>query len=137
MSQAVADGEGASRVARIAVEGAPESVERVARAVADSPLVKSALLGADPNFGRILQSVGQARGAGAPVVVDLAIEGIQVASAGVGLDLDAETWRTLEQAVESPEVDIELALPGEGGETEVFFSDLTHEYVTINSEYST
>ena len=53
------------------------------------------------------------------------------------LDLDAETWRTLEQAVESPEVDIELALPGEGGETEVFFSDLTHEYVTINSEYST
>jgi glutamate N-acetyltransferase/amino-acid N-acetyltransferase len=133
----VADGEGATRVARVVVRGATDGVERVARAVADSPLVKSALLGADPNFGRILQSVGQALGAGAPFVVDLAIEGIQVASAGVVLDLDAETWRTLERAVESPEVDIELALPGEGGETEVFFSDLTHEYVTINSEYST
>jgi glutamate N-acetyltransferase/amino-acid N-acetyltransferase len=133
----VADGEGATRVGRVVVRGATDVVEPVARAVADSPLVKSALLGADPNFGRILQSVGQALGAGAPFVVDLAIEGIQVASAGVVLDLDAEAWRTLERAVESPEVDIELALPGEGGETEVFFSDLTHEYVTINSEYST
>ncbi len=133
----VADGEGATRVARVVVRGASDAVERVARAVADSPLVKSALLGADPNFGRILQSVGQALGAGAPFVVDLSIEGIQVASAGVVLDLDAETWRTLERAVESPEVEIDLALPGEGGETEVFFSDLTHEYVTINSEYST
>jgi len=133
----VADGEGATRVGRVVVRGATDIVERVARAVADSPLVKSALLGADPNFGRILQSVGQALGAGAPFVVDLTIEGIQVASAGVVLDLDAEMWRTLERAVESPEVDIELSLPGEGGETEVFFSDLTHEYVTINSEYST
>jgi glutamate N-acetyltransferase / amino-acid N-acetyltransferase len=133
----VADGEGATRVGRVVVRGATDAVEPVARAVADSPLVKSALLGADPNFGRILQSVGQALGAGAPFVVDLAIEGIQVASAGVVLDLDADTWRTLELAVESPEVDIDLALPGEGGETEVFFSDLTHEYVTINSEYST
>ena len=133
----VADGEGATRVGRVVVRGATDGVERVARAVADSPLVKSALLGADPNFGRILQSVGQALGAGAPFVVDLTIEGIQVASAGVVLDLDAETWRTLERAVESPEVDIDLALPGEGGETEVFFSDLTHEYIRINSEYST
>jgi glutamate N-acetyltransferase / amino-acid N-acetyltransferase len=133
----VADGEGATRVGRVVVRGATEVVEPVARAVADSPLVKSALLGADPNFGRILQSVGQALGSGTPFVVDLAIEGIQVASAGVVLDLDADAWRTLERAVESSEVDIDLALPGEGGETEVFFSDLTHEYVTINSEYST
>ena len=41
------------------------------------------------------------------------------------------------KAATPKKVDIELALPGEGGETEVFFSDLTHEYVTINSEYST
>ena len=56
----VADGEGARRVGRIVVRGAPELVERVARAVADSPLVKTQLHGADPNFGRILQSAGQA-----------------------------------------------------------------------------
>jgi glutamate N-acetyltransferase / amino-acid N-acetyltransferase len=133
----VADGEGATRVGRIVVRGASEQVDPVARAIADSPLVKAALLGADPNFGRILQSTGQALGSGTPFVVDLSIEGLQVASAGVVLDLDAEQWRTLERAVESPEVEIELSLPGEGGETEVFFSDLTHEYVTINSEYST
>ncbi|HEX2160221.1 MAG TPA: bifunctional ornithine acetyltransferase/N-acetylglutamate synthase [Thermoleophilaceae bacterium] len=133
----VADGEGATRVGRVVVRGAEELVEPVARGVADSPLVKSALLGADPNFGRILQSVGQVLGGGAPFVVDLAIEGVQVASAGVVLDLDAETWRTLERAVESREVEIDLTLPGEGGETELFFSDLTHQYVTINSEYTT
>jgi glutamate N-acetyltransferase/amino-acid N-acetyltransferase len=133
----VADGEGATRVARVAVEGAPEAVERVGRAVADSPLVKSALLGADPNFGRILQSTGQALGAGTPFVVDLEIEGLQVVSAGTVIDLDADAWRTLERAVEGSEVEFRLTLPGEGGETEVFFSDLTHEYVTINSEYST
>ena len=133
----VADGEGTTRVGRITVRGAQEHVEPVARAVADSPLVKAALLGADPNFGRILQSTGQALGGGSPFVVDLEIEGLQVVSAGVVLDLDADAWRTLEQAVEASEVDIALTLPGEGGETEVFFSDLTHEYVTINSEYST
>jgi glutamate N-acetyltransferase / amino-acid N-acetyltransferase len=133
----VADGEGATRVGRVVVRGAIELVEPVARTVADSPLVKSALLGADPNFGRILQSTGQALPPGTPFVVDLEIEGIQVASAGVVIDLDAEAWRTLERSVESPEVELILTLPGEGGETEVFFSDLTHEYVTINSEYST
>jgi len=99
--------------------------------------VKSALLGADPNFGRILQAAGQALGAGAPFVVDLEIEGMQVVSAGTVLDLDGEAWRTLEKSVEGSEVEFRLTLPGEGGETEVFFSDLTHEYVTINSEYST
>jgi glutamate N-acetyltransferase / amino-acid N-acetyltransferase len=134
----VADGEGATRVARIVVRGAQEIVEPVARAIADSPLVKSALLGADPNFGRILQAAGQAlAGSGVPFVVDLEIEGLQVASAGVTIDLDADAWRTLERSVESSEVEFTLTLPGEGGETEVFFSDLTHEYVTINSEYST
>ena len=133
----VADGEGATRVARVSVEGDPTAVERVARAVADSPLVKSALLGADPNFGRILQSVGQALGSGTPFVVDLEIEGLQVVSAGAVIDLDGEAWRTLERSVEGNEVEFRLTLPGEGGEAEVFFSDLTHEYVTINSEYST
>ncbi|MEX1142159.1 MAG: bifunctional glutamate N-acetyltransferase/amino-acid acetyltransferase ArgJ [Thermoleophilaceae bacterium] len=133
----VADGEGATRVGRVVVRGAADAVGPVARAVADSPLVKSALLGADPNFGRILQATGQALGRGAPFVVDLEIEGIQVASAGAVLDLDGERWRSLERAVEASEVEIALTLPGEGGETEVFFSDLTHDYVRINSEYST
>ncbi len=133
----VADGEGASRVARVIVRGGQELVEPVARAVADSPLVKSALLGADPNFGRILQAAGQALAGRSAFVVDLLIEGLQVVSASTVLDLDAQEWQTLEAGVAREEVEFELTVPGEGGETEVFFSDLTPDYVSLNSEYST
>ncbi len=132
----VADGEGATRVGRIVVRGGPELVEPVARAVADSPLVKTALLGADPNFGRVLQAAGQAMAGRAPFVVDLEIEGRPVVSGGVALDLSEAELRELAAAVAVPEVDFELTLPGDGGETEVFFSDLSHEYVSINSEYT-
>jgi glutamate N-acetyltransferase/amino-acid N-acetyltransferase len=132
----VADGEGATRVGRIVVRGGPELVEPVARAVADSPLVKTALLGADPNFGRVLQAAGQAMAGRAPFVVDLEIEGRPVVSGGVALDLSEAELRELAGAVAVPEVDFELTLPGDGGETEVFFSDLSHEYVSINSEYT-
>ena len=133
----VADGEGATRVGRIVVRGAEELVEPVARAVADSPLVKTALHGADPNFGRILQATGQALAGRAPFVVDLDIEGHRVASAGQELELPDEEWAALERAVAGPEVEIELTVPGSGGETEVFFSDLTRDYVSINADYST
>jgi glutamate N-acetyltransferase/amino-acid N-acetyltransferase len=134
----VADGEGARRVGRIVVRGYPELVERVARAVADSPLVKTQLYGADPNYGRILQSTGQAlAGTGVPFLVDLEIEGRQVVSGGQVVPLDDAEFAALEQAVQRDAVEYVLTLPGEDGETEVFFSDLGHEYVTINSEYTT
>ena len=133
----VADGEGAQRVGRVTVRGGMDLVEPVARAVADSPLVKTALLGADPNFGRILQAAGQAMAGRAPFVVDLAIEGRQVVSAGTVVELEPGEWEGLEQDVAAPEVEFELTVPGEGGETEVFFSDLTHDYVSINADYST
>jgi glutamate N-acetyltransferase/amino-acid N-acetyltransferase len=134
----VADGEGAQRVGRIVVRGAPELVDPVARAVANSPLVKTQLHGADPNFGRILQSAGHAlAGTGAPFLVDLEIEGQQVVSGGQVVPLDDGEFARLEQAVTADQVEYVLTLPGEEGETEVFFSDLSHEYVTINSEYTT
>src|SRR6185436_3719884 len=69
----VHDGEGARRVGRVLVSGRPEAVEPVARAVANSPLVKSALHGGDANFGRILQAAGQVWPPGEPFVVDLEI----------------------------------------------------------------
>jgi glutamate N-acetyltransferase/amino-acid N-acetyltransferase len=134
----VADGEGATRAGRVVVRGAAELVEPVARAVADSPLVKTALLGADPNFGRVLQAAGQALGGyGAPFDVDLRIEGRPVASSGHMLELSSEEWAELERAVAAPEVELDLTVPGSGGETEVFFSDLTHDYVSLNADYST
>src|SRR3954468_3187720 len=131
----VADGEGAKRVGRIVVRGDVDNVEPVARSVANSPLVKTALHGADPNFGRILQAAGQVLPP--PFVVDLDIEGRRVVTAGEGDPLSDAEVRALEEAVTGDEVEFELTIPGEGGETEVFFSDLSHEYVTINAEYTT
>ena len=133
----VADGEGATRIGRVVVRGGAELVEPVARAVADSPLVKTALLGADPNFGRILQAAGQALAGRAPFVLDLGIEGRQVVSGGAALELSDAELGELARLVDADEVEIELDLPGEGGETEVFFSDLSHRYIEINAEYST
>jgi glutamate N-acetyltransferase/amino-acid N-acetyltransferase len=126
----VADGEGARRVGRIVVNGRSDAVEPVARSIANSPLVKAALHGGDPNFGRVLQAAGQAWPRGEPFVADLAIEGHQVVSAG----------DTVEPApaelVSGREVEFVLTMPGEGGETEVFFSDLSPDYVSYNAEYT-
>jgi glutamate N-acetyltransferase/amino-acid N-acetyltransferase len=133
----VADGEGAKRVGRVVVSGSPDTVERVARAVADSPLVKAALHGGDPNFGRLLQAAGQVWEPGQQFVADLEIEGRPVVSAGNALELAAEELRELEAAVQGDEIEYYLTIPGDGGETEVFFSDLSEEYVTFNATYTT
>jgi len=132
----VADGEGAARVGRVVVSGAAQAVEPVARAVADSPLVKTALHGGDPNFGRILQAAGAAWPEGEPFVADLSIEGTQLVSAGDAVGLSSSELAELERAVGRPEVEYQLTMPGEGGETEVFFSDLSEEYVSFNAEYT-
>jgi glutamate N-acetyltransferase / amino-acid N-acetyltransferase len=132
----VADGEGARRIGRVVVRGGrEETVEVAARAVANSPLVKTALHGADPNWGRIVQAVGGALGGGvAPLAMDISLEGTQVCSASVAVPYDEAA---LARAIERTEVEYDIALPGEGAETEVFFSDLSHDYVRINSEYTT
>jgi glutamate N-acetyltransferase/amino-acid N-acetyltransferase len=131
----VRDGEGARRVGRVVVRGGEEvSVHRVARAVADSSLVKTALYGGDPNWGRIIQAVGMAMPDSAPLDVEIAIEGVKVCARGSYLPHDAEA---LAVAVKRDEVQYEIGLPGEGAETELFFSDLGHEYVSINADYTT
>jgi glutamate N-acetyltransferase/amino-acid N-acetyltransferase len=132
----VSDGEGSRRVGRIVVEGSPEAVEPVARSIANSPLVKTALHGGDPNFGRILQAAGPAWPPGDPFVADLEIEGRQLVSAGDAIGLTPADLRELEQLVSRDEVDYRLTIPGEGGETEVFFSDLGPDYVRFNAEYT-
>jgi glutamate N-acetyltransferase/amino-acid N-acetyltransferase len=131
----VGDGEGARRVGRVVVRGGSvELVERSARAVANSSLVKTALYGGDPNWGRIAQAVGMACAGLAPVPVDIWIEGVPVCARGVVVPFDRAA---LAEAVAGDEVEYEIGLPGSGVETEVFFSDLGHEYVTINAEYTT
>jgi glutamate N-acetyltransferase/amino-acid N-acetyltransferase len=126
----VADGEGAKRVGRVVVNGRADAVEPVARSIANSPLVKAALHGGDPNFGRLLQAAGKAWPPGEPFVADLEIEGHQVVSAGDAVEPAPA------ELVQGDEVEYVLTMPGEGGETEVFFSDLSPEYVTYNAGYT-
>lgn len=133
----VRDGEGARRVGRVVVRGGhPEGVERVARAVANSPLVKTALYGGDPNWGRYAQAIGAALPGAQDgrLAFDLAIEGIQLAAAGQGVAHDAEE---LARRVARDEVEVWIGLPGDGHEAECLFSDLGHEYITINADYTT
>ncbi|HUE26263.1 MAG TPA: bifunctional glutamate N-acetyltransferase/amino-acid acetyltransferase ArgJ [Solirubrobacteraceae bacterium] len=131
----VRDGEGARRTGRVLVRGGDvETVDAVARAVGNSPLVKTALYGGDANWGRIVQAVGMALPGTAPLAVDVAIEGVQVCARGGAIPYDADA---VTAAVQKDEVEYEIGLPGEGAETELFFSDLGHEYVTINADYTT
>ncbi len=131
----VRDGEGARRICRVVVRGGDDRVvDHVARSVGDSPLIKTALYGGDPNWGRIVQTIGMAMPGTAPLPVDVTIEGVQVCRAGAYVPHDA---RALADAVQGDEIEYEIGLPGEGAETERFFSDLGHEYVTLNAEYTT
>jgi glutamate N-acetyltransferase/amino-acid N-acetyltransferase len=70
----------------------------------------------------------------APLAADVAIEGVPVCARGAFVPHDAAA---LAAAVAGDEVEYEIGLPGEGAEAEVYFSDLGHEYVTINAEYTT
>ena len=117
----VADGEGASRVGRVEVSGASssEEAERVARAIANSPLVQTALHGRDPNWGRIAQAAGMAL-AGEDLE-ELGPEHID--AAGLGTD--------------EPEAELSLRLDRGDARSHVYFSDLTCDYVRLNSEYTT
>ena len=129
------DGEGATRVGRVVVHGGHEATAvTAARAVANSPLVKAALHGGDPNWGRIAQAIGAVLHDAAPLPLGIWIEDVQVCRAGAAVPYDEPA---LARAVAGEEVEYTVALPGEGAEAEVFFSDLSHEYVTINAEYTT
>jgi glutamate N-acetyltransferase/amino-acid N-acetyltransferase len=117
----VRDGEGAVRTARIEVRGAATQAEaeRVARAIANSPLVKTALFGRDPNWGRIAQAAGAA----------LAGEDLE--------ELGAENIDAAELGADVPEAEIGLRLDRGAHAAHVWFSDLGYDYVKLNAEYTT
>jgi len=117
----VSDGEGASRVGRVKVTGAADQpeAETVARKIANSPLVKTALLGRDPNWGRIAQAAGQALAG-----QDIGELGPDVIDAG-------------DIAGGGREAELTLRLDRGDASAHVYFSDLTHEYIVINAEYTT
>jgi glutamate N-acetyltransferase / amino-acid N-acetyltransferase len=119
--EVVADGEGSTRVCRVGVEGAASAAEaeRVARAIANSPLVKTALFGRDPNWGRIAQAAGMA----------LAGEDLE--------EIGADSIDAVELGEDIAEAEIGLRLDRGEHSAHVWFSDLGYEYVRINAEYTT
>ena len=130
----VRDGEGAVRIGRVVVHGGSgPNVERVARTIANSPLVKTALHGGDPNWGRIAQAAGMAIPDSAPLPVDISIEGMQVCVAGQELEHDRDA---LAVRVSGDEIEYTVGLPGEGHQAECFFSDLSPKYISINADYT-
>jgi glutamate N-acetyltransferase / amino-acid N-acetyltransferase len=141
--QLIADGEGASHVLIVDVAGATDVADAraIARAVADSPLVKAAAFGGDPNPGRVLQAVGAAGVPLDPSRVDVAFGEVTVVSDGVippdyfgpGSSL-AEDART---QMKGPEIAVTVRVGDGPGRARMFGCDLSYEYVRINGEYTT
>ncbi len=132
----VADGEGATRFVTVRVRGAADEAEarRAADAVAESVLVKTALFGGDPNWGRILQALGQAVKGADPAAVRVDIGGMTVAEAGAPAAVDG---KELAAAVAGREILLEASLGRGEGSAEVWTCDLGYGYVKINAEYGT
>ena len=131
-----ADGEGASRLITVNVTGAPTDADAdiCARAVANSPLVKTAVAGHDCNWGRIAMALGKCGVAFDQCDVSIDIMGIPVCRDGLTVPFDeAEALRRFE----APEIDIWADLGAGDGEATVWTCDLTHDYITINGDYRT
>ena len=132
----VTDGEGARRILEIDVAGArsDETADRIARSVANSPLVKTALAGGDPNWGRILSAAGAA---GVPLDqnrVSLSIGAVPVVRKGRGTGGNGGALRRL---FNSPRVSIRLDVGAGPGRAKLWTCDLTHRYIDINTCYTT
>ena len=130
----VRDGEGASKVVDVTVRGAASEAAAVliARTVGESPLVKTALHGEDPNWGRIAAALGRS-GAYGGGPFHIAIGGVAVVRAGLGLGASAEA--RAHRAMEQKEYEIVVELEEGRGEATVTTCDLTAEYVRINADY--
>jgi len=131
------DGEGATKLVTVHVRGArtPEQAERAAKRIANSVLVKTALFGGDPNWGRILQTVGAGR-------VDLDLARAEVRWAGVpvfrgGRSAGPAARRRAGAAMAKPELDVVVDLARGRAEATVWTCDLSYEYVKVNAEYTT
>ena len=137
LSRAIArDGEGATKLITVKVLGATSADDAriAARAVASSNLVKTAVHGGDPNWGRIVCALGYS---GADLALDrlhLSIGGLIVFERGSGVDVDLAAVR---QAFEQPEIEIVASLGLGSGNAEAWGCDLSEEYVRINADYTT
>ena len=131
-----ADGEGATRLIEVTVEGAKSLADAriAARTIVGSPLVKSAVHGRDPNWGRIIAALGRSGAEFNPKKVDLYLDKIQLMSAGEPVPFDK---KKASAAMGKDEVKVRVALNGGKHSATAWGCDLSAEYVAINSEYTT
>jgi glutamate N-acetyltransferase/amino-acid N-acetyltransferase len=132
----VEDGEGATKVVEVRVEGASSATaaRKAAFAVARSQLVKTAFFGEDPNFGRILAAVGYAGVAVDPDKIDVTFDGVPVAQAGVGIPANE---KKAARVLKKHSFSVAINLRQGNQAASVWTSDLSYDYVRINSAYRT
>jgi glutamate N-acetyltransferase/amino-acid N-acetyltransferase len=126
----VRDGEGASKFVELIIEGAPSenAAHTIGRAIARSPLVKTAIYGADPNWGRIVGAIGNSGVPLKSLQVDIYIGGVPISN------------KTLDQArqkLSEKEVQIRVVLDSGSASARVWTCDLTEGYIRINADYTT
>ncbi len=133
----VRDGEGARKLVTIIVKGAPsdQGAARMARSIANSPLVKTAVAGSDPNWGRILSAAGNSGVAFDPARTDISLQGVPVCRGGLAAPFSEPE---LKKKLDEPECEIRIAIRGKGkGEARFWTCDLTEGYIRINASYRT
>jgi glutamate N-acetyltransferase/amino-acid N-acetyltransferase len=135
--QIVRDGEGAKKLITIDVRGAKDQAGAVviARAIANSPLVKTAIAGSDPNWGRIICAAGNSGADFDPAKVDIEMHGVAVCKAGLAAPFsEAE----LKQKLDAADCPIRFTIRGSGKGSATFWTcDFTKEYIEINASYRT
>ncbi|VFU17042.1 Glutamate N-acetyltransferase / Amino-acid acetyltransferase [anaerobic digester metagenome] len=133
----VRDGEGATKLVTITVKGAADEqdAKKAAMSVANSLLVKTALFGADPNWGRILAAVGYSGIAFMPEQVFIDISGYRVVERG--MESDGFNENKLHALLKEREIVIEIRIGDGPGAFTAYTTDLSYDYVKINSEYRT
>ncbi|MBL8296689.1 MAG: bifunctional ornithine acetyltransferase/N-acetylglutamate synthase, partial [Bryobacterales bacterium] len=136
-AQIARDGEGAQKLITIQVLGArtDDDAARIARTIANSPLVKTAIAGSDPNWGRILSAAGNSGVAFDPRQVDIALQGMLVCEGGLAANFSE---KELKKRLDAKDCAIEFHILGKGkGHARFWTCDFTEGYIRINASYRT
>jgi glutamate N-acetyltransferase/amino-acid N-acetyltransferase len=135
--QIVRDGEGARKLVTIEVSGASneEAATQIARSIANSPLVKTAIAGSDPNWGRIISAAGNAGVVFDPSKVDIDLQNVPVCRGGLAADFSEPD---LKKKLDEKDCLIRFTINGRGkGSARFWTCDLTEKYIEINASYRT
>ena len=133
----VRDGEGATKLIHIYVRGAATSADALtaARTISNSPLVKTAFYGQDPNWGRIMAALGRSGVEMKPQEVEILVDHVKIVERGVGTGADKE--KDAAECMRNREFSVTVDLRRGAYEDHVITCDLSHEYVSINADYRT